>query len=361
MLREYLISEAMHALGIPTTRSLAVVATGESIVREVDGRHAHVPGAVLARVASSHLRVGTFQYASATGDVELLRALTDYAIARHAPDAAGADNPALALFDHVVAAQASLVAQWMAVGFIHGVMNTDNTTISGETIDYGPCAFMDAYDPATVFSSIDHGGRYAYGNQPAIMAWNLARLAEAMLALFDADVDAAIERATAVLQSFPERFRAAWSAEMHTKLGLASDTTDGDELIADLLELMHEQHVDYTSCLRSLSSVLRGDVTPARSLFAEPEAFDAWSKRWLDLLGVDRVAIADAMDRANPLYIPRNHVVEDALADATAGNLRPFEELLEVLTHPFEQHEGWERYESGAPTDAPPHRTFCGT
>jgi uncharacterized protein YdiU (UPF0061 family) len=178
MLREYLISEAMSALGVPTTRALAVVATGESIVREVDGRHAQVPGAVLARVAASHLRVGTFQYAAASGEVELLRTLTDYAIGRHAPEAADADHPALALFDHVVAGQASLVAKWMAVGFIHGVMNTDNTTISGETIDYGPCAFMDAYDPATVFSSIDHGGRYAYGNQPAIMTWNLARLAE---------------------------------------------------------------------------------------------------------------------------------------------------------------------------------------
>ena len=207
MLREYVMGEAMHALGIPTTRALAVVATGEPILRELDGRVVEVPGAVLARVASSHLRVGTFQYAAATGDLGLLRTLTGYAIARHAPEAAESANPALALFDHVVAAQASLVAQWMAVGFVHGVMNTDNTTISGETIDYGPCAFMDAYDPATVFSSIDHGGRYAYGNQPAIVTWNLARLAEAMLPLFDDDADAAIELATAVLQDFPERFQ----------------------------------------------------------------------------------------------------------------------------------------------------------
>ncbi len=211
MLREYLIGEAMFALGIPTTRALAVVSTGESIVRDVDGRHAQVPGAVLARVASSHLRVGTFQYAAATGDHELLQALTEYAIARHAPAAADADNPALALFDHVVEVQADLVAQWMAIGFIHGVMNTDNVTISGETIDYGPCAFMDVYDPATVFSSIDHGGRYAFGNQPAITTWNLARLAEAMLALFDDDDDRAVELATEALQRFPERFQSAWS------------------------------------------------------------------------------------------------------------------------------------------------------
>ncbi len=209
MLREYVIGEAMHALGIPTTRALAVVSTGETILREVDGRVADVPGAVLARVASSHIRVGTFQFAAATGDGQLLRRLTDYAIARHAPEAAGADNPAIALFDHVVTVQASLVAQWMAVGFIHGVMNTDNTTISGETIDYGPCAFMDVYDPATVFSSIDHAGRYAYGNQPAIITWNLARLAEAMLPLFDDDTDTAIEhgdrRAASVPRALPGR------------------------------------------------------------------------------------------------------------------------------------------------------------
>jgi uncharacterized protein YdiU (UPF0061 family) len=362
MLREYLISEAMSALGVPTTRALAVVATGESIVREVDGRHAQVPGAVLARVAASHLRVGTFQYAAASGEVELLRTLTDYAIGRHAPEAADADHPALALFDHVVAGQASLVAKWMAVGFIHGVMNTDNTTISGETIDYGPCAFMDAYDPATVFSSIDHGGRYAYGNQPAIMTWNLARLAEAMLPLFDDDTDVAIEQATAVLQTFPDRFQRAWSAEMHTKLGLARDAPDGDELIADILSLMAEQHVDYTSCLRSLSSAARGDRSTTRALFAEPEAFDAWCERWLVSIGEGRTTIADRMDRTNPIYIPRNHVVEGALAAATVGNLAPFEQLLDVVTNPFDGRPGLERYEGPAPADfGAGYQTFCGT
>ena len=360
MLREYLISEAMHALGIPTTRALAVVATGEPIIREVDGRHAHVPGAVLARVASSHLRVGTFQYAATTGDLELLRTLADHAVSRHAPAAVDAADRGLRLFEGVVAAQADLVAKWMSIGFVHGVMNTDNTTISGETIDYGPCAFMDAYDPATVFSSIDHGGRYAYGNQPAIMTWNLARLAEAMLALFDDDNDIAIELATGVLQSFPERFQRAWSVEMHVKLGL--DAPDGDELIGDLLTLMAEQHVDYTSCLRSLSGVLRGDATVARSLFTEPAAFDDWRERWIAALGTDHSSIADGMDRTNPVYIPRNHLVEEALTAATAGDLGPFDRLLDVVTNPFEARTGLQRYAQPAPADfGADYQTFCGT
>ena len=362
MLREYLIGEAMHALGIPTTRALAVVATGEAIVREVEGRHAQVPGAVLARVASSHLRVGTFQYASASGDRELLRALTDHAIARHAPDAAAADNPALALYGHVVAAQAQLVAHWMAVGFIHGVMNTDNTTISGETIDYGPCAFMEAYDPAVVFSSIDHGGRYAYGNQPAIMAWNLARLAESMLTLFDDDGDRAVERATEVLAIFPERFQARWNELMRTKLGLDAHVGSGDAVVADLLTLMGEQRVDYTSCLRSLSTVVRGDAARSRSLFAEPEAFDAWSECWLALLGADRAAIADAMDRVNPVHIPRSHVVEEVLTAAAWGDLASFEELLDAVTHPYDGRPHLERFATPAPTGfVDGYRTFCGT
>jgi uncharacterized protein YdiU (UPF0061 family) len=360
MLREYVIGEAMHALGIPTTRALAVVATGETILREVDGRVTDVPGAVLARIAASHLRVGTFQFASATGDSELLRRLTDYAIARHAPEAADADNAALALFEHVVAAQASLVAQWMAVGFIHGVMNTDNTTISGETIDYGPCAFMDAYDPATVFSSIDHGGRYAYGNQPAIITWNLARLAEAMLPLFDDDIDTAIESATEVLQTFPERFQSAWSAAMHAKLGLDAGVPGGDEIIGDLLALMGEQRVDYTMCLRAMSSVVRGDAEPARSLFAEPDAFDAWTTRWLALVGEEGATIADRMDRVNPIYIPRNHIVEEVLTAASWGDHDALAELLDVVTHPFEQRPGLDRYAEPAP-DPGSYRTFCGT
>ena len=367
MLREYVIAEAMYALGIPTTRALAVVATGDTILREVDGRVTDVPGAVLARVASSHLRVGTFQFAAATGDRELLEKLTEYAITRHAPHAAEADNPPLALFDHVVAVQASLVAKWMAVGFIHGVMNTDNTTISGETIDYGPCAFMDAYDPATVFSSIDHGGRYAYGNQPAIITWNLARLAEAMLPLFDDDTDTAIESATAVLQTFPERFQSAWSVEMHAKLGLDADVpggdpSSGDDVIGDLLALMAEQRVDYTMCLRALSSVVRGDAAPARSLFGEPESFDTWASRWLALVGDDRETIAERMDRANPIYIPRNHIVEEVLTAASWGDHDALDQLLSVVTRPFDERPGLDRYAQPALTaEADGYRTFCGT
>jgi uncharacterized protein YdiU (UPF0061 family) len=362
MLREYVIAEAMHALGIPTTRALAVVATGETILREVEGRVTDVPGAILARVASSHLRVGTFQFAAATGDRELLEKLALYAIERHAPHAADAHNRALALFDHVVGVQASLVAKWMAVGFIHGVMNTDNTTISGETIDYGPCAFMDAYDPATVFSSIDHGGRYAYGNQPAIITWNLARLAEAMLPLFDDDTDAAIESATAVLQTFPERFQAGWSTEMHAKLGLDVDVPGGDDVVGDLLSLMAEQRVDYTMCLRALSSVVRGNAAPARGLFAEPEAFDAWVDRWLALVGDDRQAIAERMDRINPIYIPRNHIVEEVLTAASWGDHAALDQLLDVVTRPFDERPGLERYAQPSPGDpSDGYRTFCGT
>ncbi len=313
-----------------------------------------MPGAVLTRVASSHLRVGTFQYASATGDRALLRSLADYAIARHAPEAAETDNPALALFDHVVGVQAELVARWMEVGFIHGVMNTDNVTISGETIDYGPCAFMDAYDPATVFSSIDHGGRYAYGNQPAITTWNLARLAEAMLALFDDDDDTAIELATAALQTFPERFQSAWSSAMRAKLGLAIDDASGDELVADLLALMQANGVDYTGGFRALSAVLRGER--GNSVFGN--GFDEWQERWNPKV----VETPDELDLRNPIYVPRNHLVEEALVAATAGDLGPFERLLAVVTDPFTERAGLDRYAEAAPPNfADSYRTFCGT
>jgi uncharacterized protein YdiU (UPF0061 family) len=364
MLREFVMGEAMHALGIPTTRMLAVVATGESIVREVDGRPVEVPGAVLTRVASSHLRVGTFQFAAATGEPELLRSLADYAISRHVPDAATAANPALALFDHVVGAQADLVARWMEIGFIHGVLNTDNVTIAGEAIDFGPCAFMDAYDPSTVFSSIDHGGRYAYGNQPAITTWNLARLAEAMLPLFDDDTDAAIEQATGVLQSFPERFQAAWAAAMRGKLGLAIDDDVNDALIAELLEIMAEHRVDYTGGLRSLSSVICGDLDPAHRVFgvaAEP-ALNDWVSRWVAAVSGDPATVADEMERRNPIYVPRNHLVEAALTSAGWGDLEPLEQLLEAVEQPFTRRAGFERFESPAPLDAASgYRTFCGT
>ncbi len=358
MLREYLIGEAMHALGIPTTRALAVVATGEQIMRDTP-----LPGAVLARVAASHLRVGTFQYAATHEDHSLVRRLADYAITRHHSAASDAENPYLALFEAVVDAQASLVAQWMLVGFIHGVMNTDNMTISGETIDYGPCAFMDVYDPATVFSSIDHASRYAFGNQPAIAQWNLARLAETMLSLFADDQQAAVDSAMAILQAFPDRFRMTWLHGMRAKLGLAGEHGDDDALANGLLAIMHTQGVDHTMCFRSLSSFVRGNPEPTRALFADLGSFDAWATRWTARLGsdIDPALVADGMDRVNPVYIPRNHLVEDALTAATDGDMTLFEQLLDVITQPFTERPGLDAYASPAPTGGAPYQTFCGT
>ncbi len=351
MLREYVISEAMHGLGIPTTRALAVVTTGERVLREEGAQ----PGAVLARVAASHLRVGTFQYAAASGDRDLLRALADYAIARHYPEAAGAPNRYLDLYRRVVGAQASLVARWMLVGFVHGVMNTDNTTISGETIDYGPCAFMDTFDPATVFSSIDERGRYAYGNQPGVLQWNLARLAEALLPLFDDTVDdnneAAAEAATEVLNGFAQAYERHWTEGMAAKLGLG---TPDRELTVDILKLMRWQKVDFTQFFRALSA------GTARTLFAEPEPFDNWAARREALLPADRAAVAGAMDRVNPVYIPRNHRVEEALATATKGDMGPFHQLVDAVSRPFDERPGLADYTGPAPAGAP-YVTYCGT
>ncbi len=353
MSREYMISEAMHALGIATTRSLAVVATGSLVRRETE-----LPGAVLARVASSHLRVGSVQYAAATGNVELLRRVADHAIARHFPEVAGADRPYLALYEAVIVAQASLVARWMLVGFVHGVMNTDNMTISGETIDYGPCAFMEAYDPATVYSSIDDRGRYAYGNQPQAAQWNLARLGEALLPLLHDDQDQAVTDAVAAIDAFPARYRAAWSLGMRAKLGLP-DEVDGAvaaSLIDDVLTLLQANHVDYTRFFRGLGAAARGDVVPTRDEFLDLAGYDAWIKRWRALR-----PDAGAMDRVNPAYIPRNHLVEKALSAATDGDLGPFDELIEVVTHPFTERRGLERYAAPAPHDFGKYRTYCGT
>jgi uncharacterized protein YdiU (UPF0061 family) len=359
MLREYLIGEAMHALGIPTTRALAVVATGDHVVRETV-----LPGAVLARVAASHLRVGTFQYATVHQGPALVRRLADHAIARHHPAAGEAENPYLAFFESVVDAQASLVARWMLVGFIHGVMNTDNMTISGETIDYGPCAFMDAFDPAAVFSSIDHGGRYAFGNQPHIAQWNLARLAETLLPLLHADTDAAVAAATEVLESFPGRHDVYWRDGMRAKLGMADRQEEDDALIDGLLALMHTHRVDFTSCFRALSSSVVDEGALARSLFGESAAFDAWLERWQARLSSEAQnphTIAEAMDRVNPVYIARNHQVEEVLAAATAGDLRPFRLLVDVLARPFDERPGLEAYAAPAPPSFGPYVTFCGT
>jgi serine/tyrosine/threonine adenylyltransferase len=353
MLREYVISEAMHALGIPTTRSLAVVATGRTVYRDTP-----LPGAVLARVASSHLRVGSFQYAAAAGDVELLRTLADHAIARHHPAAAEAEQPYVALLDAVVAVQASLIAEWVLVGFIHGVMNTDNMTISGETIDYGPCAFMEGYDPATVYSSIDHAGRYAYGNQPVVAEWNLARFAETLLVLFSDDRSTAVEMAVQSLGGYRDRFETDWSTGMREKLGLPSDAEDTDvtQLIKDLLTALQQSHVDYTSFFRQLSLAARGDPEPVRGLFVDLAGFDDWLTRWR-AFDPD----VEAMDRVNPVYIPRNHLVEEALGAATEGDGDPFEKLLAAVRDPYTERSGFERFAEPAPEDFGDYQTFCGT
>jgi serine/tyrosine/threonine adenylyltransferase len=341
MLREYIISEAMHALGVPTTRSLAVVTTGRPVQRET-----LLPGAVLTRVASSHLRVGSFQYAAATANLDLLRRLADHAIARHYPEAAEAEHPYLALFEAVARVQAALVARWMLIGFIHGVMNTDNMTISGETIDYGPCAFMEAYDPDTVFSSIDHWGRYAYGNQPAIAGWNLARFAEALLPLLSDNVEEGIALAENSFGAFRDEYDAVWTSGMRAKLGLPADVDAAvvTSLVDELLPLLQESKADYTSFFRDL-----GRAEP-------PAGFDGWMSRWR-ARGPD----VESMDRANPIYIPRNHLVEEALAAATAGDLDPLERLLAVVTDPYHERPGLERYASPAPEDFGPYQTFCGT
>jgi uncharacterized protein YdiU (UPF0061 family) len=353
MLREYVISEAMHALRIPTTRSLAVVATGRSVIRETV-----LPGAVLTRVASSHLRVGSFQYAAATGDVELLRRLADHAIARHYPGVATAERPYLAFFEEVVGAQADLVARWMLVGFVHGVMNTDNMTISGETIDYGPCAFMEAFDPATVYSSIDEGGRYAYGNQPVVAQWNLARLAEALLPLIHEEPEQAVALAVEAVGTFARQYSSAWLTGMRAKLGLPDglDDTIASELANELLTLLHDNHVDYTSFFRPLGAAARGNPEPARSLVLDLATVDGWLERWRAL-----GPRADAMDQVNPVYIPRNHLVEQALGAANDGDLDPLNELLDAVREPFVERAGRERFAAAAPQDFGVYRTFCGT
>jgi serine/tyrosine/threonine adenylyltransferase len=362
VLREYVVSEAMAALGIPTTRSLAAVVTGESVIRETA-----LPGAVLTRVASSHIRVGTFQYFAARGDTQGVRQLADHVIARHYPQAGDAERPYHALLAGVIARQAELVARWLLVGFIHGVMNTDNTSISGETIDYGPCAFMDHYDPGAVFSSIDEQGRYAYGNQPRIALWNLTRLAECLLPLFSDDKDKAIEQAQSVLGEFAPKFTSAYQAGLRRKIGLVTEI-DGDEaLIQDLLDAMAGNQADFTLTFRRLGETAldpQGD-RQVRSLFADPAAYDHWAVRWRQRTEQEHRAPAEraaAMRSVNPAFIPRNHRIE-AIIEAAVGrdNFAPFEELLEVLAKPYEDQPAFSDY--AAPPQ--PHQrvlqTFCGT
>ncbi len=365
VLREYLIGEAMHALGIPTTRALAAVATGEDIHRE-----GLMPGAVLTRVAASHVRVGTFQYFAARDDESLVRRLADYVIARHDPGLAGQPQRYLELLRAVCERQASLLAHWMGVGFIHGVMNTDNMTISGETIDYGPCAFMEAFDPKTVFSSIDSHGRYAYGNQPGIAQWNLARLAETLLPLIDPEPERAVERATEVLGEFPARYDAHWTAVMRAKLGLdALGDAAGDRALADgYLVLLETHEVDFTLGFRRLGEAASGDERPLRDLMGAAAAapLDAWLERWRArerAHGAAQDTRRTAMDRANPIYIPRNHRVEEALLAAVEhGDPAPFERLLAVIEDPFTERADAAGYETPAPAEVTAdYRTFCGT
>ncbi|MEI6799650.1 MAG: YdiU family protein [Pseudomonadota bacterium] len=350
MLREYLISEAMAALGIPTTRSLAVVATGEDILRDTG----LLPGAVVARLAASHIRVGTFQFFAARQEDAQIKALVAYTIARHYPHLAPDD--ALGLFDAVTARQVALIAQWMGVGFVHGVMNTDNMALSGETIDYGPCAFLDAYDPATVFSSIDRQGRYAYANQPLILAWNLSRLAQALLPLIDADEAKAVEIANARLDAIDPAFRQAWGDVMRRKLGLAgqdqADTTLADDFCTAITG------ADWTLSFRSLAAAAQGRPEALMALVPDRAPIDAWLTRWQARLGPDAAALIRA---ANPAVIPRNHLVEQALTAATQGDLGPFTALLAAVQDPFGPEQGREGFTLPAPSSFGPYVTFCGT
>ena len=360
VLREYLISESMHALGVPTTRALAAVSTGEVVNRERS-----LPGAILTRVAASHIRIGTFQFFAARGNTDKVREIADYAIARHYPATPGFDNPYLTFFNSVTEAQAALVARWMSLGFIHGVMNTDNMTVSGETIDYGPCAFMDAYSAQTVFSSIDTHGRYAYANQPAILSWNLARLAETLIPLVNSDKDIAIGLLTDAVQDVGRVYEAHWLSAMRSKIGLWTKNPSDLELINDLLSLMEDSHADFTLVFRHLSKFLLGDDSQVRRHFGLSASFDAWSQRWQSRMkpeGIRAETRALAMDRINPIYIPRNHKVEEALSAAVDHNdMKPFSRLLEVLSHPFDDMEGSEDYATPGPQLNMPYQTFCGT
>ncbi|WP_345779922.1 protein adenylyltransferase SelO [Horticoccus luteus] len=357
MLREYIISEAMQALGIPTTRSLAVAATGETVWRETAE-----PGAVLTRVAASHVRVGTFQWAAAQGGVEALRVLVGYTVRRHYPELGAAENPAGALLEAVIARQAALIAQWMQVGFVHGVMNTDNMAVSGETIDYGPCAFLERYDPAAVFSSIDRHGRYAYGNQPAIAQWNLARFAEALLPLLDAKEELAVERATASLAAFGPQFRAHSLAGMRRKLGLGNEETDDAALVEDLLAWMHAAKADFTNTFAGLT-VERASAGNDEAGESDG-AFRTWHERWVARLGRQTLTreAAGALRRAsNPAFIPRNHLVEAALGAAVAGDVGPMERLLDVLARPYDHERAAPEFRAPAADGGVGYRTFCGT
>jgi uncharacterized protein YdiU (UPF0061 family) len=363
VLREYIVSEAMAALGIPTTRALAMVTTGEYVFRDTA-----LPGAILTRVASSHIRVGTFQFFAAAGDQGAVKTLADYVIARHYPVAAEAENPYRVLLDTVIARTANLVAQWLLVGFIHGVMNTDNSSIAGETIDYGPCAFMDSFHPGTVYSAIDSGGRYAYGNQPQIAYWNLARLAETLVPLLADDADAAIAQAHAALDAYPAAFEDAYHAGLRRKLGLA-EIHDGDAALArDLLNRMAANQADHTNTFRRLSHAAgygpEADADVA-SLFSNPADFTAWAAQWRARLAAEGgpcAARSDAMKAANPAFIPRNHRIQAVITAAeTTGDFSRLDELMQVLARPYADQPAFSQYANPPMPEEVVHRTFCGT
>lgn len=357
-LREYLMSEAMAALGVPTTSSLAVVATGEGVWRE----EPH-PAAVLTRVAASHLRVGTFEWAAAHHGRALVERLADYALQRHFPERMGARNRPLALLEAVCEAQAALVAKWMAVGFIHGVMNTDNVTISGETIDYGPCAFLDGYSETQVFSSIDRNGRYAFGNQPVVCRWNLYRLASALIEAIVAVDEADNEAARQLLDSFGARYEGHWIAALRAKLGLTIDEQGDLEFARSLFTVLEGQQADFTRLFRSLSASLAEGYGTVGDELIDPVALKPWWEQWLARLSREPAdpARAAKMDTVNPLYVPRNYQTDAALTAAEAGEMGPFDELLALVSAPFTPRDGMERYTHGAPGGTPAHVTYCGT
>ena len=363
VLREYIISEAMAALGIPTTRSLAVVTTGQTVRREKP-----LPGAVLTRVASSHIRVGTFQFFAARGDVNAVLELADYVIARHYSEAARAEKPYRKLLELVIARQAELVAKWLLVGFIHGVMNTDNMSIAGETIDYGPCAFIDSYDPEAVYSSIDSFGRYAYGNQPGIAQWNLARLAETLLPLLAENQETAVEMANEALGEFASRFETAYASGLRRKLGLFYERQDDIALARDLLDRMARNGADFTLTFRRLSDAAGGPAadTVVRSLFTDPTAYDDWASKWRRRLAEDGEGTGErrvaAMRAVNPAFIPRNHLVEEALAAAlTDGDFSAFDNLLAVVLRPYDDQPSHGHYAQPPRPEQVVRQTFCGT
>ncbi len=360
VLREYIMGEAMHALNVPTTRALAVVMTGEKIMRKE-----RLPGAVLTRVAASHLRVGTFQFFAARDESDKVKQLAGYTIERHFQALVEEQNPYLGLLRTVCDRQAALIAKWMLVGFVHGVMNTDNMTLSGETIDYGPCAFLDHYDPATVFSSIDQYGRYSYSNQPNIAQWNLARFAETLLPLIAGDKEVAVKLASHEVNTFPRNYQKYWLTGMRAKLGLTTVEEGDFKLAQDLHLAMEGQRVDFTLLFRGLADAVQGETAAIRELFDAPKKFDQWYKRWAERLARESIEPAlriASMNAVNPLYIPRNHKVEEVLyAAEKESNYAPFEKLMAVLSHPFEKQDNLSEYAEPAPKSFASYQTFCGT